>query len=270
MRSKIDKFLNRFSKKMDKIELKLNCKGYDPFGLDKHYLSKFVSLVEPFYKYYFRVKTHGIENIPKTGRVLLISNHSGQIPIDGAMIGLSLFLEGKPPRFVRSMVEKFVPELPFINNIFTKAGQILGSRDNARKLLENDNTLLVFPEGVRGINKIFSKRYQLAEFGTGFLRLALQTNTPIIPIAVIGAEEQIPTVANLEDFGKKLGLPALFIPLSPFPLPTKYHIYFGKPFYFKEDENTTNNDILAYTQEVKDKIQNMINDGLNEREHIFW
>ncbi len=270
MIKKIDKFLNRFSKKVNDIELELNCKGYDPFGLDKTYLAKMVSVIEPFYKYYFRVKVHGIENIPAKGRVLLISNHSGQIPIDGAMIGLAMFLEGKPPRFVRSMVERWVPEIPFINNVFTKAGQILGSRENARKLLNEDNALLVFPEGVGGINKTFSERYQLKKFGTGFLRLALQTNTPIVPIAVIGAEEQIPTIANLKNIGEKLGLPALPIPITLFPLPTKYHIYFGKPFYFHENEDTTNEDIITYTQEVKDRIQNMINDGLNKREHIFW
>ncbi len=266
----LDKFLNRYKDKIENIQLELNCKGYDSFGLDKDFLAKMVSVVEPFYKYYFRVETHGIENIPKDGRVLLISNHSGQIPIDGAMIGLALFLELNAPRFVRSMVERWVPELPFISTIFNKAGQILGTRDNARQLLENDNALLVFPEGVRGINKPFVDRYKLAEFGTGFLRLALQTNTPIVPIAVIGAEEQIPVIANFKDLGEKLGLPALPIPAVPAILPTKYRIYFGKPFYFKEDENTTNEDILSYVNQVKDTIQQMINDGLNKRKHIFW
>lgn len=263
-------FLNRYNDKIHDIELELNCKGYDSFGLNRDFLAKMVSVVEPFYKYYFRVESFGLENIPKDGRILLISNHSGQIPIDGAMIGLSLFLELKPPRFVRSMVERWVPELPFIGSIFNKAGQILGTRDNAKKLLENDNALLVFPEGVRGINKPFVDRYQLADFGTGFLRLAMQTNTPIIPIAVIGAEEQIPVIANFKTLGEKLGLPALPIPAFPGILPSKYRIYYGKPFYFKETETTTNEDILSYVNQVKDKIQEMINEGLNERKHIFW
>jgi len=266
----LDKFLNRYKDKIGNIQLELNCKGYDSFGLDKDFLAKMVSLAEPFYKYYFRVETYGLENIPKDGRVLLISNHSGQIPIDGAMIGLALFLELNAPRFVRSMVERWVPELPFISTIFNKAGQILGTRDNARQLLENDNALLVFPEGVRGINKPFIDRYKLAEFGTGFLRLALQTKTPIVPIAVIGAEEQIPVIANFKDLGEKLGLPALPIPAVPAILPTKYRIYFGKPFYFEENEETTNEDVLSYVNQVKDKIQEMINDGLNKRKHIFW
>jgi 1-acyl-sn-glycerol-3-phosphate acyltransferase len=266
----LDRFLNRYKDKVENIQLELNCKGYDSFGLNKDFLAKMISLAEPFYKHYFRVQTFGLENIPKDGRILLISNHSGQIPVDGAMIGLALFLELNTPRFVRSMVERWVPELPFISTIFNKAGQILGTRENAKQLLENDNALLVFPEGVKGINKPFMDRYKLAEFGTGFLRLALQTNTPIVPIAVIGAEEQIPVIANFKNLGEKLGLPALPIPVFPGILPSKYRIYFGKPFYFEENENTTNEDILSYVNQVKDTIQEMINNGLNERKHIFW
>ena len=266
----LNNFLDRYKDKINDIELELNCKGYDSFGLNKDFLAKMISVVEPFYKYYFRVETYGMENIPKEGRVLLISNHSGQIPIDGAMIGLSLFLDLKTPRFVRSMVERWVPELPFISTIFNKAGQILGTRENAKKLLEDENTLLVFPEGVRGINKPFVDRYKLADFGTGFLRLAMQTNTPIIPVAVIGAEEQIPVIANFKKLGAKLGLPALPIPAIPAILPSKYRIYYGKPFNFIETENTTNEDILSYVNLVKDRVQEMINTGLNERKHIFW
>ncbi|MBN2695136.1 acyltransferase family protein [bacterium] len=235
----------------------------DSFGMDLDYLAKIITIIEPFYKFYFRVSTFGVENIPNEGNFLFISNHSGQIPIDGVMIGLSLLFEKKSPILLRSMVERWVPELPFISTIFSKGGQILGTPKNAKRVLDENNSLLIFPEGVKGISKTFKNRYKLAEFGSGFARLAIETQTPIIPIAVIGAEEQIPTIANITNIANLLKIPAMPIPITPLPLPVKYRIYFGEPIYCIDNSEES-------TEKIKDIIQKMLDDGLKKREHIFW
>src|SRR5579862_1884634 len=111
--------------------------------------------------------------------MLIISNRSGQIPLDGMMIAASLMLDANPPRFPRSMVEKWTAELPFVSTIFPRCGQVVGAPANARRLLQQEEALIVFPEGAKGISKTFNRRYQLTEFGLGFMRLALETNTPI-------------------------------------------------------------------------------------------
>src|SRR5262249_8285774 len=149
----------------------------------------------------------GIENVPR-GRVLLIANHSGQIPIDAALIGASLFMDAEPPRFMRAMVERWAHTLPFVSLLFSRVGQVVGVPENAHRLLEQEEALLVFPEGSRGISKTFDRRYQLVDFGLCFMRLAIETNTPIVPVAVIGGEEQYISVANVESLAKLFKMPA--------------------------------------------------------------
>src|ERR1700737_3604951 len=161
--------------------------GVDPFGFDLEYT---LAAIAPFiwlYQHYFRVETYDIQKVP-TGRVLLVANHSGQLPMDGAMIAVGMILEANPPRAVRSMVEKWVQTLPYVSTFMARVGQIVGTSENCRRLLAAGEAILVFPEGVRGLGKLWAQRYQLQEFGLGFMRLALETNTPIVPVAVIGAE----------------------------------------------------------------------------------
>jgi 1-acyl-sn-glycerol-3-phosphate acyltransferase len=207
--------------------------GVDPFGMNLDYT---IAAVGPFlwlYKHYFRVKTTGIEKVPP-GRVLLVSNHSGQLPLDGAMIGLAMLTEASQPRAIRSMVEKWVPSLPYVSTFMARCGQVVGTPENCLRLLRSDEAILAFPEGVRGLNKLYSRRYQLANFGHGFMRLALETGAPIVPVGVVGAEEQAPAIANLKPLARLLGMPALPITptLLPLPLPARYHIYFGDPMRF--------------------------------------
>src|SRR5213075_3259558 len=131
----------------------------------------------------------------------------GMVPIDGILIGASLLLDANPARLVRGMVEKWTQQLPYVAMLFARVGQVLGSPDNARRLLDANHPLMVFPEGVRGIVKPFTQRYQLSDFGLGFMRLALETKSPIVPIAVIGAEEQYPNFGNAQVLARLLGLP---------------------------------------------------------------
>lgn len=280
-RDAIKKFLDtpmdeQFKEQLNALPTKLNEFGYDEFGFSPEWIKWALVPVVWIYKYWFRVEMHGIHNIPE-GRVLLISNHSGQIPIDGMMIGAGIFLEGDPPRVLRSMIDRFVSSLPFVSTFLNRVGQILGAPENARALLNKDEALLVFPEGTRGINKLFWDRYKLVKFGPGFMRLALETNTPIVPVAVIGAEEQLPSVANLEKFGKIFGLPTipllpqLFVPFLGWgPLPTKYRIYLGEPMVFEGDASDEDVVIEEKVEEVRKTIQSMITYGLKMRNNVFW
>ena len=248
--------------------------GVDPFGLDVEASKYALGVTGWLYKNYFRCEVHGIENVPK-GRVLLISNHSGQIPLDGAMIGSALFFDSEPPRIIRSMVEKWTQTLPFISVLYPRLGQVVGVPENARRLLMNEEALVVFPEGSKGISKPFSRRYQMSEFGLGFMRLALETNTPIVPVAVVGAEEQYINLGNLSGPAKALNMPSFpvvpqwFIPGLQLPLPVKYRIYFGNKMRFTGDADDDDHVIEERVWVVKSTIQSMINKGLRERKGIF-
>jgi 1-acyl-sn-glycerol-3-phosphate acyltransferase len=248
--------------------------GYDPFGLSRDSLKGAVRVAHFLYRYWFRAEAHGIEHVPPAGRMLLVANHSGQLPWDGLVIGASVFLEPEVPRLVRSMVEHFVPSVPFASYLFNRWGQIVGTPENCRRLLAQDEAILVFPEGARGISKPFSKRYQLAPFGTGFMRLALESGAPIVPVAVIGAEEQAPAI-NLRRIAKLVGAPSFpVVPYPPFvpivPLPVKYRLYFGEPMQFAGDPDDDDEALDEKVRAVKRAIESLIHLGLRARKHVFW
>ncbi len=257
--------------KLARLTSQANEYGVDPFGLDLEFSKAAIAPVLWLYKHYFRVETHGVENIP-TGRVLLISNHSGQLPFDGAMIGVATLVEPEHPRMVRAMIEKWVPTLPYFSTLFSRLGQVVGTPENCRRLLAQDETILVFPEGAKGINKLYRSAYQLQEFGNGFMRLALQSKTSIVPVAVVGAEEQAAALADLKTLARLLGMPAFPLVLQglPLPLPVKYRIYFGEPMCFTGGADEEDQEVEKKVRQVKATIQAMLNEGLRERRHIFW
>jgi 1-acyl-sn-glycerol-3-phosphate acyltransferase len=248
--------------------------GYDSFGFSVDEAISGAYLAHLLYHHYFRAEVHGIERVPATGRVLLIANHSGQLPFDGLVIGSAMVFDHRPPRMVRSMIEKFVPTLPFVGYTLARWGQIIGTPENCRRLLLDDEIILVFPEGAKGVSKPFSKRYQLQEFGMGFMRLALETGAPIVPVAVIGAEEQAPAF-NVQPLAKLLGAPAFpLMPFPPFfpaiPLPVKYRVYFGEPMQFSGDPDQDDEELQPIVTQVRNTIQSMIQLGLKQRKHVFW
>lgn len=260
--------------RLSRVPIQRNEIGYDPFGFDPDTGRYALALAALLHRLYFRTEVKGIENVPR-GRALIIANHSGQLPIDGVIVGAAMMLDGDPPRFPRSMVEKWSAELPFVSVFFPRVGQVLGMPENARRLLELDQAVVVFPEGSRGISKTFDRRYQLVDFGLGFMRLALETGSPIVPVSVIGAEEQYPSIADLKPLAKLLGMPAF--PVMPqllfgalAPLPTKYRLQFGEPLVFDGDPDDDDAVIEEKVWVVKTTIQGMINRGLRERKHIFW
>ncbi len=264
-----------FDDRVQRLKERYTGVGGDPFGLDPDTAKYAVMVCAFFHRMYFRAEVHGVENVPE-GRVLLIANHSGQLPLDGAVIGSAMFLDAEPPRMIRAMVEKWAHSLPFVSTFFSRVGQVVGVQENARRLLEMGEVLLVFPEGTRGISKPFARRYQLEEFGLGFMRLAIETNTPIVPVAVVGAEEQYINIGNLRWAARALGMPVfpvmpqLFVPGGQLPLPTKYHLYFGEPMHFSGDPDDDDVMIEEKVWVVKQTIQSMLNRGLKERKGLFF
>lgn len=246
--------------------------GFDAFGMGRDQVRTAVRVAGWLYRHYFRAEAKGLEHVPTTGRVLIVSNHSGQLPYDGMVISAACMLDAPQPRLLRSMVEHFVPTVPFASYLMARWGQIIGTPENCRRLLEDDEAILVFPEGARGISKPFSKRYQLAPFGLGFMRLALETKTPIVPVAVIGSEEQAPAILNLKTVGKLFGMPAL--PVTPyglpFPLPAKYRITFGEPLTFTGRADDEDAELEKKVKVVKATIQSMLEKGLSERKGVFF
>jgi len=247
----------------------LNEYGYDPFGYSPDYVRRTVPFVLPFYTHYFRTEVHGIEKVPDK-RVLLVANHSGQIPVDGLVMGASMLVDAPEPRMMRSMVEKFVPTLPFVSYFLARTGQVVGTPDNCVRLLEREECIAVFPEGVRGISKTFSNRYKLAEFGHGFMRLALATRSPIVPVAVIGGEEQAPSFHNSRTMARLLGAPSFPITPTLFPLPVKYRLHFGEPMDFKGHSDEEDRKVELKVKTVRSALQALIHRGLRQRGHVFW
>jgi 1-acyl-sn-glycerol-3-phosphate acyltransferase len=264
-----------FNARLARVPLALSAAGVDPFGLDPQWTKWTLASVAFLHRHYFRTEVFNANHLPQ-GRVLLVANHSGQIPMDAALIGASLFMDVEPPRFMRAMVEKWTQTLPFVSMLFSRVGQVVGVPENARRLLEQGEALLVFPEGARGISKTFDKRYQLADFGLGFMRLAIETETPIVPVAVIGGEEQYISVANIESIAKVLRMPAfpvmpqLLLPGGQLPFPTKYRIYFGEPMYFGGDPDDDDAVIEEKVWLVKATVQSMVNRGVKARKNVFW
>ncbi|HZR82620.1 MAG TPA: lysophospholipid acyltransferase family protein [Candidatus Binatia bacterium] len=263
--------------KLARIPTELNEYGYDAWGFGPDTSRRVLTLLALFYRYYFRVEMHGIENFP-SGRMLLIANHSGQLPFDAAMLMVGSILEGEPPRMLRGMAEYWMTTLPYVSTIGARIGSVVGTPKNCIDLLRRDEAVIAFPEGVRGLNKPFSKRYRLQRFGLGFMRLALASDAPIVPAVVVGAEEQLPAIANLEAVGRLVGAPALPIPallpilgpLALFPLPVKYHVWVGEPLHFTGNPNDEDVVIGALVERVRSEMRSMIERGLRERRSPFF
>lgn len=264
------------AERLSKVPTRLNEFGYDPFGFSPAGVQSSALFAALLYRRYFRVETHDIRRVPE-GRVLLIANHAGQLPFDGMMISAAMLLESEPPRIVRSMAEFWVPQLPWVNVIAARGGVLVGTPENCVAMLETGECVLAFPEGVRGMSKLFSQRYKLQRFGLGFMRLALETETPIVPVSVIGSEEQQPGFANLPRVGKLLGMPSFPItlgfpwlgPLGMLPLPVKYHLYFGEPIHFEGSPTDEDAVVEEKVDVVRKAIAEMSERGRDERRGVF-
>ncbi len=284
---KIKGFFAQFStqnikEQLSSIALRGISTEVDEFGLDPVFAVKAKIFFDLLYDKWWRIETIGVRNIPSTGRVLLVSNHSGGIPIDGAMIVTSIFKEHPAKRITRPLVEDFAYYMPFVNSFLIRTGSVRASQENAERLLEKDQPVIVFPEGLKGIGKPFKYRYQLQRFGRGgYIKLAMKTHSPIVPVAVVGAEEAYPIIGRIDWLGKLFGAP--YLPMTPFfpwlgpigaiPLPTKWYIKYGEPIdmthYTEED---LEDDILInkLSEQVRTRIQEMLIEVLKQRKSIFF
>jgi 1-acyl-sn-glycerol-3-phosphate acyltransferase len=263
--------------RLAKVPLELNAFGYDPYGFHPRAARRLLLPAALLYRHYFRVETHDIARVPE-GRVFLIANHSGQFGYDGAMLMLAMLLDAEPPRLCRGMADYLFFRLPFASTQVVRLGCMVGTPQNCVTALEHGECVIVFPEGARGANKPYRKRYELQRFGSGFMRLALQTRTPIVPVGIVGPEEQQPGFANLEGLGRRLGLPSLPITISQpwfgpagalFALPVKYRIHFGDPLLFEGDPRDEDAVIDKQVDVVKDALGKLLARGLEARKRIF-
>lgn len=257
----------KIQERVDQLELPFNRYGIDKYGISKKHLSFFFTILSKLYRHYFTVTVQGMEHVPARGRVMVVGNHSGGVAIDGAMVIASMLLDKNPPRLAQGMVEKFLNSVPFSSMWSSRLGQLTGLPEHALHLLHEERMLLVFPEGSRGTAKLYKDRYSLVRFGTGFMRLALQTRSPIVPFAFLGGGDVLPTIANLHTLGRLIGVP--YVPVTsyllPIPLPRPCQIYYGEPMMFEGDGFEDDDIIEDYVQQVKDKIAALISKGQEER-----
>lgn len=245
--------------------------GYDAFGLHPDYVAFGRVLTAPLYDHYFRVKSKGHENIPTSGPAVLAGNHSGAVPIDGMMIWADVLRNTEPPRVARAVADHFVPMIPMIGTLFARGGMVGGSRGNARTLLESGELLMIFPEGVPGVAKHFRDRYKLQDWRVGHVELAIRHGAPVVPVGIVGAEEQMPQIGRIPV--QIAGFPFIPITLTPIPMPVRYHIRYGAPIPVHLDYRPEHADDPSAVREaaarVKAAVQALLEEGLREREGIF-
>lgn len=245
----------------------------DPWGLEPQVIKSSLKVVWLLYKHYFRVRLFGAEKVHDRP-YMVVANHTGQTALDGILLYCAFLTQIHPPKVLRAMVERFVPTIPFLGDFFAEGGAVLGDRQNCEYLMENGESLMVFPEGIRGIAKSTPNYYQVQAFTKGFYRMALINHTPIIPCAIIGCEEMYPYVYHLKGLASKFGLPVL--PLSPslllgplglLPLPSPVDIILGDPIELPEELSVDSPDkeIESYVKQLEETIQELIRTGLKNR-----
>jgi 1-acyl-sn-glycerol-3-phosphate acyltransferase len=249
--------------RLDRLELPFNRFGVDPYGISKKHLRFFMTLLGVFYRHYFRVSSFGLEHVPPRGRAMLVGNHSGGVALDGAMLVAASFFELEPPRLAQGMADKFLNRMPFFSQFTSRLGHFTGLPEHAHRLLKDERLLLVFPEGARGTAKLYRQRHSLVHFGSGFVRLALATRTPIIPFGFVGGGDAIPTIMNLYRIGRLVGAP--YLPVTPWvvplPLPVALEIHIGDPIVLAGSGNEDDATIEHHVEAVKQRIAALIDDG---------
>jgi 1-acyl-sn-glycerol-3-phosphate acyltransferase len=240
------------------------------------------TIVDFFYNYWFRAEVEGIENVPSSGGALLVSNHSGALPPDATMIGKAIKEEHPYPRPLNITVEHFFKGYPGFSMLIPKIGAVAAHPANVQRLLYDEQQLvLVFPEGRKGTEKLYKDRYKLRRFGRGgFVEAAMRAQAPIVPICVVGAEESAPIFAQINVLQKLTGL--IYFPITPsFPwlgplgmlgyLPAKFKLRFLEPMYFNEDRMWEDKALVqTVAHEIRARIQENVLDMLKTRKSVWF
>ncbi len=269
--------LDYFSRDKRRNEIDVEPVNIDEFGFNARYFEMVRGFYEFLFYKYFRTAIKGIKNVPDSGSVIIVSNHSGALPLDGIMLRLALLNEHPSSRDIRFLIEDYIYHLPFAGTFMNRIGAVRACRENAERLLRKGKGIAVFPEGIQGISKLYKDRYKVQRFGRGgVIRLAIRNRVPIIPAAVIGAEESYPMLFKIKRFAMMFGLPYIPVtytfpflgPLGLLPLPSKWMIQFGEPVRFdklkREDAEDTAL-VSGYNESLRGTIQNMINELLASR-----
>src|SRR6202140_622111 len=251
----------------------------DDFGFDRDYTNALVPIFRLLYKKYWRVEAFGLDVLPRSGPALLVSNHSGVLPLDGALIEVAVL--DAVDRSARALIASWFGGLPMVSWLLRRTGQTLGHPDDSLRLLKRGELVLVFPEGGRGTGKPFSEGYRLRRFGRGgFVEVALRAGAPITPISVVGAEEIYPMIADLQIVAKLIGMPYFPVtptcpwlgPLGLTPLPSKWRIRFHPPVRTDDYAPEAADDpsvVMAISDQVRETIQAGLVADLMERRSVF-
>lgn len=254
----------------------------DDFGYDRE-LSReiLLPLIRPLYETYFRVRSFGIDRIPSEGPALLVANHSGTVPLDAVILQYAVATEHPERRLVRNVAADLAFRMPFVGPLARKTGNAVACDEDAFELLRRGELLGIFPEGYKGVGKGWRERYRLQRFGRGgFMEIALRTRAPIVPIAIIGAEEAYPMIANARALAHALGFPyfpitptfPLLGPLGLLPLPSRWLIEFGHPISMEDYPDDAAEDpmlVFDLADRVRDTIQEMLYRNLTVRGPAF-
>jgi 1-acyl-sn-glycerol-3-phosphate acyltransferase len=241
----------------------------EQYGFDLDAAARMYRVTSFLYRRYFRTECHGIERLPE-GRVMLVANHgSHALAFDGANILTACLLDAEPPRLLHAMADHRLMQLPILGRSARRIGAVDGSREVCIRMLREGAAVLTFPEGTRAHDRRFRDRYRLAPFGHGFARVALAAHAPILPVAVIGCEEEAPSLANPRWLRRLMKTHAA--PITPtlvVPLPARYRLYFGEPIRLSGPQ--TEAAVTAGVRTVRDALGDLLAKGLAARRHVFW
>jgi 1-acyl-sn-glycerol-3-phosphate acyltransferase len=251
---------------------------HDPFGLDRAFRAYTIPIFQFMFEQYWRTRVSGMENVPATGPGLVVANHSGAVPADAFMLAAALELRHPERRCLRVLYDKFVDALPFVGDLYRRLGGVSASLPNAERLLRRGELVGLFPEGIAGVEKRCTERYRLRPFKTGTARLSVRTGSPVIPVAIVGAEEAYPVVARLYRVGRLVGVP--WIPVTPLfpvcgiagalPLPSKWSMHFGTPIPPPPaDGRSEDARVAELTSRIRAAIESSLCDLLAKRDGIF-
>ncbi len=252
----------------------------DEYGFDAEITERFLmTALRPIAEKWFRIEVAGADNIPTEGGALVVSNHSGTLPMDALMTLVTV--HDHTGRHLRPLGADLVFQMPVVSSLARKSGATLACGEDAERMLAGGELVGVWPEGFKGIGKPYAERYKLQRFGRGgFVSAALRTGVPIIPLSVVGAEEIYPLVGNVPSLARLLGVP--YIPITPFfpwlgplglvPLPSKWLLEFGEPIRTDEfDDGAADDPMLVFnvTDQVRETIQQTLYSLLRQRESVF-
>jgi 1-acyl-sn-glycerol-3-phosphate acyltransferase len=238
--------------------------------------------LRPLYRSWFRVETIGMDHVPDEGGALVVANHSGTLPLDSLMAMVALHDEHPAQRHLRMLGADLMFRLPVVGALARKQGSTLACMPDAERLMSSGELVGVWPEGFKGIGKPFRDRYKLQRFGRGgFVAAALRTGVPIIPCAIVGAEEIYPKIGDIKPLARLLGAPyfpitplfPLFGPLGLVPLPSKWYIEFGEPICTESIDRSDADDpmtVFNLTDQVRETIQHTLYRLLSQRRSAFF